>query len=269
MKIRKKDLKKLIENYLNEEQDAKQKFSNSRFTVFKADFRQFIELIFEAKKTGLHQKMIDAAADFGAPFDKFAALMYDGMEAEDDWQQTVIAQGFDFIGTPLNKWQISSHGIGQLTWKAGAKMVKAHLADNTWSQTSKKFAKYVKNKDDKAYLALLNNRGKGPVELESDDDVKKFSLIGSKVYPEISSKKILDIIEGLSDDMNLAVSAAYFATNAAYEEYIGALSGISDERKNRLEFIEKNVEKLAQFNSIEEIKDNDEYSFFFSGPSIE
>jgi len=264
MRIKKRDLVVLIESYLNEEQSITQKFSNTRFTVTKADFRQFIELIFEAQKTGLHKKMIDASADFGAPFNKFAALMYDGMEAEDDPQQSVAAV-FDFLGLR----EVSSHGIGQLTWKAGAKMVKAHLADNTWPETSKKFSKYVKNEDDKAYLAILNHRGKGPVELESEEDAKKFSISGSKTYPEISSKKILDIIEGLSDDMNLAVAAAYFASNPGYKEYVGAASGLSPMRKNRLEFIEKNVEKLSQFSSMEEIKNSEEFKFFFTGPSIE
>ena len=261
MRITRRNLKTLIESFLNEEQSASQQFSNTRFTVTKSDFRQFIELIFEAKQSGLPQKMIDSASVFGAPFDKFAALMYDGMEAEDDWQQS-IAQTFDFFGIR----EISSHGIGQLTWKAGAKLVKAHLQDNTWPQASKKFSKFIKNKDDEAYLKILNHRGEGPIDLASDEDAKKFSISGSKVYPEISDKKILDIIGGLSDDMNLAVAAAYFATNSAYEEYVGASSGLSDERKNRLEFIENNVEKLSQFTSMEEIKDSDDYRYFFTGP---
>lgn len=263
MKIKKRDLSVLIERYLHE--DLTDEFSSSRFTVTKADFRQFIELIFEAKKTGLHQKMIDAATDFDVDVNKFLALMYDGMEAEDDWQQTIVAAGLDFAGLI----EISSHGIGQLTWRAGALMVKAHLADNTWPETSKKFSKYVKNEDDKAYLAILNHRGKGPVELQSDEDAKKFSISGSKIYPEISSKKILDIIEGLSDDMNLAVAAAYFGTTSGYREYVGAASGLAPERKNRLEFIEKNAEKLSQFSSMEEIKNSEDFKFFFSGPSIE
>jgi len=260
MKIKKRDLVVLIERFLHEEQSVTQKFSNTRFTVTKADFRQFIELIFEAKQTGLHQKMIDASASFGTPFNKFAALMYDGMEAEDDWQQTLVANAFDFIGVH----EISSHGIGQLTWKAGAKMVKAHLADNTWEETSKKFDKYIQNEDDEAYLAVMNHRGKGPVSLESDEDAKKFSISGSKVISEISPKKILDIIEGLSNDMNLAVAAAYLASNPGYQEYIGASSGLQPMRKNRLEFIEKNVEKLSQFETMEAIKNSEEFEFFFS-----
>lgn len=260
MRIKKSDLVVLIESYLNEEQTLTQAYSSSRFTAGKADFRQFIELIFEAQKTGLHKKMVDTASDFGVEVNKFLALMYDGMEAEDDPQQTIVAKGLDFLGVH----EISSHGIGQLTWKAGALMVKAHLADNTWEETSKKLSKYVKNEDDKAYLTVMNHRGKGPVELSSDEDVKKFSISGSKIYPEISSKKILDIIEGLSDDMNLAVAAAYFGTTSGYKEYVGAASGLTAYRKNRLEFIEKNVEKLSQFSSMEEIKNSEDFKFFFS-----
>lgn len=258
MKITRKQLSLLIERFLNEEQSFSQAFSSSRFAAGKEDYKQFIELVFEAKKTGLNQKMLNVSKDFGVSFNKFAALMYDGMEAEDDWQQTVVANAFDFVGVR----EISSHGIGQLTWKAGAKMVKAHLADNTWPETSKKFSKYVKNDDDKAYLAVMNHRGKGPVEL-NDEDAKKFSITGNKVIPEISSKKILDIIEGLSDDMNLAVAASYFSTNPAYEEYVGAVNGLSPERKNRLEFIEKNIDTLMKMNSIEEAKKDEKYAYFF------
>lgn len=256
MKIKKRDLVILIESYLHEQSPS---ISNTRFTVTKSDFKQFIELIFNSKKTGLHQKMINAASDFGAPFNQFAALMYDGMEAEDDWQQKAAE-----IAAAIGLYTITSHGIGQLTWKAGAKMVKAHLADNTWEETSEKFGKYVKNEDDKSYLAIMNRRGKGPVKLETDEDSENFGMQSSRIIPEISSKKILDIIEGLSDDMNLAVSAAYLASNPGYEEYVGASSGLSEARKNRLEFIEKNVEKLSQYETMEAIQNSEEFEFFFT-----
>ena len=69
--------------------------------------------------------------------------------------------------------------------------------------------------------------------------------------------------------LNLAVAAAYFASNPGYKEYVGAASGLTPMRKNRLEFIEKNVEKLSQFSSMEEIKNSEDFKFFFSGPSID
>ena len=268
MKIKKRELVVLIERYLNEEESFTDKMSNKRFTTSQIDMVEIVNIIFEAKKSGLMDKIESAYKAFlsgtGKSLGEFAALMFDGMEAETD----MLTFGNKVLGAASgNRYGgETSFGIGQITpHKAMVDLAK----HPNFPKLKKKIYGFMKNDSDKEAFATIVNRSKGPESLAKDPaGLKKYGMNLDRVHPFVTSgRTIKEIFENLSDDMNLALSAAYFSIVPGIAQYIGAASGIKPDRQKRLDFIMDNFADIQKANKKEDLASNPALSPYVSSIS--
>jgi hypothetical protein len=244
----------LIENYLNEESFS-DKMSNKRFGTSQSDMVEIVDIIFEAKNSGLMSKIEAAHSSLGGStsLGEFVALMFDGMEAETDMltvgNKALGAVTGDRIGGE------TSFGIGQITPHKAMVDLATHAS---FPQLKKKIHSFIKNENDKEAFSVIVNRSRGPKSLAGDDkNLKKYGMNLNRVHSfVVSGKTIKEIFENLSDDMNLALSAAYFSIVGSIKAYIGAASGIKPDRQKRFDFIIKNFTDIQKAAKKEDLASN-------------
>ena len=231
MKVTLRQLRKIIKENLSEDLkgDAKVAVSNARFGYSHipglgggSDIVKGYEIAKGLGPSGIQAK-IKAVHSVFKPDEsesQFGGLMIDHMEAEDSY----ITKAGDAVG-----FKGSSTGIGQITYIPLVKIAKDAKSDSIL----KGLKKFVKNDADKNLVEVYGDYLSMNQEERDADKGKQIISDLKKLIPKVS------------DDLNLAIAAAYLSIDVgSIEEYIGASSGIKPERKKRLKLFSAMYKKM-------------------------